>query len=57
MKEAVINMNKKLSNEELQQIYGGKGININVNINASWSQVRDALKGFGDGLFGHKKSY
>lgn len=50
----VINMKKKLSDKELKKISGG---GINLNINAAWSQVRDTLKGFGDGLFGHGKHY
>ncbi|EMW6461581.1 bacteriocin [Enterococcus faecalis] len=45
---------KKLSDKELKKISGG---GINLNINAAWSQVRDTLKGFGDGLFGHGKHY
>lgn len=47
-------MKKKLSDKELKKISGG---GINLNINAAWSQVRDTLKGFGDGLFGHGKHY
>lgn len=50
----MVTLKKTLSDKELKKIYGG---GLNLTINATWSQVRDTLKGFGDALFGHGKHY
>lgn len=56
---------KKLSNladlkhEELIHVEGGKnsGINVNVDFKVTWGNIRDTLRGIGDGLFGHRRKY
>lgn len=44
----------KIDDYKLRKIVGGS---INLNINATWGQIRDTAKGFVDGLFGHGKHY
>lgn len=60
-------MNKlnKLNNIEvideklLTAIDGGKGgkVNIGISISVQWDQIRDTLRGIGDGIFGHRRKY
>lgn len=47
-----------LSSADLASYEGGKeGPGFNININISWANIRDTLKGFGDAVTGHPHHY
>ncbi|HEL2183665.1 hypothetical protein HPA30_10485 [Streptococcus suis] len=50
-----------IDEKSLTNIEGGKGgkvnIDISINISMKWGNVRDTLRGIGDGIFGHRRKY
>ncbi|HEL9597995.1 hypothetical protein [Streptococcus suis] len=48
-----------IDEKSLTNIEGGKGgkVNIGISVSVSWDQIRDTLRGIGDGIFGHRRKY
>lgn len=48
---------RKLSDNELSQVVGSLGFNVNFNIDIKWDAIRDGSRGFIDGILGKKRRY
>ncbi|HEL1542636.1 TPA: hypothetical protein U1265_000117 [Streptococcus suis] len=48
-----------IDEKSLTNIEGSKGgkVNIGISVSVSWDQIRDTLRGIGDGIFGHRRKY